>query len=87
MGQHTLTAPQAITVAELKALPPSEFALLSVEQLRAFTKEHMACLSEAQLKCMTDEKLHQAWTATHLNALTTMQGVCLGKALYSQFQH
>jgi hypothetical protein len=58
-----------------------------VEQLRAFTKEHMACLSEAQLQCMTDEKLHQAWTATHLNALSTQQGVCLGKALYSQFQH
>ena len=87
MGQHTSIAPQAISVAELKALPPSEFAVLSVEQLRSFTKEHMACLSEAQLQCMTDEKLHQAWTATHLNALTTMQGVCLGKALYSQFQY
>jgi hypothetical protein len=86
MGQETLTAPQVITVAELKALSPSEFAALPVEQLRAFTKEHMACLSEAQLQCMTDEKLHQAWTATHLNALSTMQGVCLGKALYLEEQ-
>ena len=89
MGQDSFIPFEIISVADLKCLPPNEFALLSVEQLRALTKEHMSALSDAQLEQMTDEKLtlawsmeHGAWSMEHLNALSTNQGVCLGKALY-----
>jgi hypothetical protein len=82
MGQDSFIPFEIISVADLKCLPPNEFALLSVEQLRALTKEHMSALSDAQLEQMTDEKLTLAWSMEHLNALSTDQGVCLGKALY-----